>query len=210
MDVSAFVTEKIKWLGHASFRIDGSKAVVYIDPWKLKSAVPADVICITHSHYDHLSEEDVAKISKPTTVIIGPPDCKGGFGAAFKTIAPGEIHVIGDVRVEAVPAYNTDKDFHPKKNNWVGFIVTVDGVRVYHTGDTDEIPEMGNLRVDVALVPVGGTYTMTVNQAAEAVKKIKPQVAVPMHCGDIVGTLTDRETFRSRAETQVVILDPTS
>jgi L-ascorbate metabolism protein UlaG (beta-lactamase superfamily) len=210
MDVATFVKEKIKWLGHASFRIDGSQSVVYIDPWKLKSAVPADVICITHSHFDHLSEEDVAKIRKATTVIIGPPDCQAGFGAAFKAVTPGGSHTVGDVKVEAVPAYNTDKDFHPKSNNWVGYILTVDGVRVYHTGDTDIIPEMGGLQVDVALLPVGGTYTMTVNQAASAVAKIRPKVAVPMHCGDIVGTLKDRETFQSHSEVPVVILDPTS
>jgi L-ascorbate metabolism protein UlaG (beta-lactamase superfamily) len=210
MDVAAFVQEKIKWLGHASFRIDGSKSVVYVDPWKLKGAVPADVICITHSHFDHLSEEDVAKISKPTTVVIGPPDCKAGFGAGFQAIAPGGSHAVGDVTVEAVPAYNTDKEFHPKKNNWVGYIITIDGVRVYHTGDTDMIPEMGELHVDVALVPVGGTYTMTVEQAADAVKKIKPKVAVPMHCGDIVGTFKDRETFQAHSATPVIILDPTT
>jgi L-ascorbate metabolism protein UlaG (beta-lactamase superfamily) len=207
MDLESFVKEKVKWLGHASFRIDGSKSTVYIDPWKLQSAVPADVICITHSHFDHLSEDDVKKIRKPTTVIVGPADCRGGFGEAFKTIAPGGSQTIGDVTVEAVPAYNTDKDFHPKKNNWVGYIVTVDGTRIYHSGDTDVIPEMADLEVDVALLPVGGTYTMTVKQAAEAVKKLKPKVAVPMHCGDIVGTLQDRKAFEEACEASVVILD---
>lgn len=210
MDVESFVKEKIKWLGHASFRIEGSKTTVYIDPWKLKTALPADVICITHSHYDHLSEEDVKKIRKPTTVILGPADCKGRFGDAFKTVAPGASHTVGDVVVEAVPAYNTDKDFHPKKNNWVGYIVTVDGVRIYHSGDTDVIQEMGDFRVDVALLPVGGTYTMTVKQAADAVKKLKPKVAVPMHCGDIVGTFQDREAFRAASEVPVVVLDITA
>ena len=210
MDVESFVKEKIKWLGHASFRIEGSKTTVYIDPWKLKNALPADVICITHSHFDHLSEEDVKKIRKPTTVIMGPADCKGGFGDAFKAVAPGASHTIGDVVVEAVPAYNIDKDFHPKKNNWVGYIVTVDGVRIYHSGDTDVIPEMADFKVDVALLPVGGTYTMTVKQAADAVKKLKPKVAVPMHCGDIVGTFQDREAFRAASEVPVVVLDITA
>jgi L-ascorbate metabolism protein UlaG (beta-lactamase superfamily) len=210
MDVESFVKEKIKWLGHASFRIEGSKTTVYIDPWKLKSALPADVICITHSHYDHLSEEDVKKIRKPTTVILGPSDCKSGFGDAFKAVTPGASHTIGDVVVEAVPAYNTDKDFHPKKNNWVGYIVTVDGVRIYHSGDTDVIPEMADFKVDVALLPVGGTYTMTVKQAADAVKRLKPKVAVPMHCGDIVGTFQDREAFRAASEVPVVVLDTTA
>jgi len=209
MDLESFVKEKITWLGHASFRIDGSTSTVYIDPWKLQSAVPADVICITHSHYDHLSEADVARIRKPTTVIIGPADCKAGFGDAFKTIAPGGNLAVGDITVEAVPAYNTDKEFHPKAKKWVGYVVTVDGVRIYHTGDTDMIPEMASVKADVALIPVGGTYTMTVHQAAEAVKKISPKVAVPMHCGDIVGTLDDREAFRKASNVPVVVLHPT-
>lgn len=210
MDVESFVREKISWLGHASFRITGTKSTVYIDPWKLKGAVPADVVCITHSHFDHLSEEDVEKIRKPTTVIMGPADCKGGFGGAFKTVSVGDTLSVGDVTVEAVPAYNTDKDFHPKANKWVGYIVTVDGVRIYHTGDSDMIPEMEHIRADVALLPVGGTYTMTVSQAAQAADKIKPKVAVPMHCGDIVGTFDDRQAFASAAKVPVVVLDPTA
>jgi len=208
MDVESFVKAKVKWLGHASFRVDGAGATVYIDPWKLKTFAPADVVCITHSHFDHLSEEDVDKIRKPSTVIIGPPDCAGSFGASFKKIAPGQSLQIGDVTVEAVPAYNTDKEFHQRNKNWVGYVITIDGVRVYHTGDSDMIPEMSSMSVDVALVPVGGTYTMSVPQAAEAVKKINPKVAVPMHCGDIVGTLDDRTAFKSASSVPVVILDP--
>jgi L-ascorbate metabolism protein UlaG (beta-lactamase superfamily) len=209
MDVESFVREKITWLGHASFRIKGAKSTVYIDPWKLKSPEPADLVCITHSHFDHLSEEDVAKIKKASTVIIGPPDCKAGFGSSFKSIAPGQTIEVGDVKVEAVPAYNINKDFHPKKNNWVGYVLTVDGVRIYHTGDSDVIPEMSSVTADVALVPVGGTYTMTAKEAADATKKINPKVAVPMHCGDIVGTLNDRESFKAGATSTVVILEPT-
>jgi L-ascorbate metabolism protein UlaG (beta-lactamase superfamily) len=210
MEIQTYVREKIKWLGHASFRLEGDKAVVYIDPWKLKSGPPADVVLITHSHFDHLSEEDVAKIRKDSTVIIGPPDCKASFGDAFREIAPGRTLVAGDVNVEAVPAYNVDKDFHPKRNNWVGFIVTLDGVRVYHTGDTDSIPEMSDVKADVALVPVGGTYTMTTAQAAEALGRIAPLVAVPMHCGDIVGSLDDRHALEREAKVPVIILDPVS
>lgn len=210
MDAQSFARNKIKWLGHASFRIEGDQATVYIDPWKLKGSSPADIVCVTHSHYDHLSQEDIEKIRKSSTVIVGPPDCKAGFGDAFKEIAPGGTVTVGDVTVEAVPAYNVNKDFHPKSNNWVGYIVTVDGVRVYHTGDTDVIPEMDDVNADVALVPVGGTYTMTVPEAADAVSRIEPRVAVPMHCGDIVGTLDDRGAFESACASPVVILDPTN
>ena len=208
MDVEAFVKERITWLGHASFRIDGNKSTVYIDPWKLTEAKPADLVCITHSHFDHLSVEDVEKIRQQSTVIMGPADCQATFGPAFKEISPGASHTVGDVTVEAVPAYNTDKDFHPRASNWLGYIVTVDGVRVYHTGDTDVIPEMKDVQTDVVLIPVGGTYTMTVRQAVDALKSINPKVAVPMHCGDIVGTLNDRDALKAESDYSVVILDP--
>lgn len=208
MEAEAFVKEKIKWLGHASFRIDGAESTIYIDPWKLKNPVPADIVCVTHSHFDHLSQEDINLIKRPSTVIVGPSDCRAGFGDAFRAIEPGMAIDVGKVRIEAVPAYNTDKDFHPKRNNWVGYVIEVDGFRIYHTGDTDLIPEMSSIKADIALVPVGGTYTMTVSQAAEAVKKINPKVAVPMHCGDIVGTLDDRKKFQDALQGKVVILDP--
>lgn len=209
MDAQSFAANNIKWLGHASFRIDGQSATIYVDPWKLKTTKPADIICITHSHFDHLSEDDIELIKTDTTTIIGPPDCKASFGEAFKTIAPGQSVAVGNIKIEAVPAYNLDKDFHPKKNNWVGYIITVDGVRVYHAGDSDAIPEMVNINTDVALLPVGGTYTMTVDQAVGAVNKMKPKVAIPMHCGDIVGSFTDRNAFQSAAKVPVVILEPT-
>jgi len=208
VEAEAFVREKIKWLGHASFRIDGTDATIYIDPWKLRKAIPADIVCVTHSHFDHLSEEDINLIKTPTTVIVGPSDCRASFGDAFKVIEPGKAITAGKVRIEAVPAYNTDKNFHPKRNNWVGYVIEVDGFRIYHTGDTDLIPEMSSVKADIALVPVGGTYTMTVSQAIEAVKKINPKVAVPMHCGDIVGTLEDRNRFHDGLQGKVVILDP--
>jgi L-ascorbate metabolism protein UlaG (beta-lactamase superfamily) len=153
--------------------------------------------------------EDIQKIRKDTTVIVGPPDCASSFPDSFKEISPGSRISAGNLQVEAVPAYNMDKDFHPQANNWVGYIVTVDGVRIYHTGDTDLIPEMADLETDVALTPVGGVYTMTVEQAADALEKIGPKVAVPMHCGDIVGTMNDRDKLMSLSKTPVVILDPT-
>ena len=210
MNVESFVKERIAWLGHASFRISGAKSTVYIDPWKLKSSLPADIVCITHSHYDHLSVEDVEKIRKASTVIVGPEDCRSDFGGSFKPITPGKTIAVGDVTIKAVPAYNMDKNFHPKANNWVGYVITVDGVRIYHTGDSDVIPEMEHVTADVLLIPVGGTYTMTVAQAAQAADKIQPKTAVPMHCGDIVGTLEDRQAFAAATQVPVVVLDPTA
>ena len=210
MNLESFIKEKIVWLGHASFRIDGEKATVYIDPWKLKNPKPADLVCITHSHFDHLSIEDIALIRKPSTVIIGPADCKANFGASFREIRPGQSINVGDINVEAYPAYNIDKDFHPQKNGWVGYVVEIDGVRIYHSGDTDKIPEMAEVRANVALLPVGGTYTMTVKQAGEAASMINTDYVVPMHCGDIVGTFENRNEFGSISNKPVIILDPTA
>jgi L-ascorbate metabolism protein UlaG (beta-lactamase superfamily) len=210
MNLESFIKEKIVWLGHASFRIDGEKATVYIDPWKLKNPKPADLVCITHSHFDHLSIEDIALIRKPSTVIIGPADCKANFGASFREIRPGQSINVGDINVEAYPAYNIDKDFHPQKNGWVGYVVEIDGVRIYHSGDTDKIPEMAEVRANVALLPVGGTYTMTVKQAGEAASMINTDYVVPMHCGDIVGTFENRNEFGSISKKPVIILDPTA
>ncbi len=208
MTLKSFIKEKIVWLGHASFRIDGQDVTVYIDPWKLKTHKPADIICVTHSHFDHLSLDDIAMIRKPSTVIVGPADCKADFGASFREIRPGQSIRVGDVNVEAYPAYNVDKDFHPKKNGWVGYVIEIDGVRVYHSGDTDVIPEMAQVKANVALLPVGGTYTMTVDQAGDAASTLQTDFVVPMHCGDIVGTFEDRKKFETVSKKPVIILDP--
>lgn len=208
MTLEPSIREKVVWLGHASFRIDGEKTTIYIDPWKLKNPRPADLICITHSHFDHLSLDDIALIRKPSTVIVGPADCKADFGSSFREIRPGQSLKIGEVTVEAYPAYNTDKDFHPKKNGWVGYVVEVDGIRIYHSGDTDTIPEMAEIKANVALLPVGGTYTMTVEQAAEATSRLQSEYVVPMHCGDIVGSLDDRAKLKNISKIPVIILDP--
>ncbi|MBI2846060.1 MAG: MBL fold metallo-hydrolase [Chloroflexi bacterium] len=200
--------EKITWLGHASFKIEGAKRI-YLDPWKLDDGDPADLILITHAHYDHLESQDVAKIQGPKTVIVTTKDCAAKLKGDLRVVKPGDRLVVEGVPIEVVPAYNIGKDFHPKAKGWVGYILTIDGSRIYHAGDTDIIPEMDNIECDIALLPVGGTYTMTSTEAAEAAKKVKAKISVPMHWGDIVGSRADAETFQKRAPPEVKILTST-
>ena len=202
--------DKIIWLGHASFKIKGDSKTIYIDPWKIASpSADADIILVGHSHYDHLSIPDVEKISKPTTVLVAPEDCANQLQGEVNIVKPGDVLNFEDVIVEAVPAYNPDKAFHPRANNWVGFIVTVDGERLYYASDTDIIPEMAEVRdIQVSLLPVGGTYTMGPKEAAQAAETIKPEIAVPYHYGDIVGSEEDARSFSTFFSGKTKILKP--
>lgn len=199
----------IQWLGHASFRICNQSDVIYIDPWKLKDAPhDATLVLVSHSHYDHYSPQDIAKVSGPSTKLIAPPDViakqKGG-----EAITNGLMIEFQNARVFGVAAYNPSKQFHPKANNWVGFIIELGSKRIYYSGDTDLTPEMKALKgIDVAMLPVGGTYTMNPTEAAEAVTFIKPKIAIPYHWGDIVGNRSDAETFAKTAQCQTKILTP--
>lgn len=196
----------IKWLGHAGFKIKGEKTI-YIDPFKIKETEPADIIIITHEHFDHLSPEDIKKIQTGKTVIVTTPDCFSKVSGNVKTITPGKTLVVDGIKIEAVPSYNINKQFHPKSNGWIGVIVTISGMRIYHAGDTDNIPEMSYFKnIDVALLPVSGTYVMTAEEAADAANKIMPKVAVPMHYGAIVGTKADAERFKGLCKCKVEIL----
>ena len=188
---------KIVWLGHDGFRIEAEKTI-YIDPYKIGSAAPADIILVTHEHYDHCSPEDVRRIQKPGTVIVTEKDSAEKLSGDIRIVAPGESITVGDVTISAVPAYNIGKDFHPKAKGWLGFIVDVAGIKIYHAGDTDFIPEMNDFAADIALLPVSGTYVMDARQAVEAALAIGPGMAMPMHFGTIVGSETDATDF-SRA-----------
>ena len=200
---------EIKWLGHASFRIAGDAGVVYIDPWKLEDEPhDADVVVVSHSHFDHCSPQDVDKVSTDGTTIIAPADTIGQLGSA-KAVRPGEAITAEGIAVQAVAAYNLAKDFHPKGNNWIGAVITIDGKRIYYAGDTDLIDEMGHLGdVDLALLPVGGTYTLNAPEAAQACKIIGPKAAVPYHWGDIVGSAGDAKGFVDAIECQGHLLQP--
>jgi L-ascorbate metabolism protein UlaG (beta-lactamase superfamily) len=187
---------KIVWLGHASFLIRSDVGNIYIDPWKLKGGEKADYILITHSHMDHLSEDDVKTLMKDSTVIVGPPDVAEKLPGTV-LISPGEVKEVGQIKVEGHAAYNPKKDFHPSSNKWVGFVADIGGFRVYHSGDTDVIPEMGKVK-------------NTAEEAAEAVKMIGPKKAIPMHWGDIIGGKEDAEKLKGIADCEVEILEPES
>ncbi|MDD5722620.1 MAG: MBL fold metallo-hydrolase [Syntrophales bacterium] len=196
--------ENIFWLGHSSVRIDGQQ-VIYIDPWKLKDPKKADIILISHSHADHLSAEDIGKIRKDGTVIVTTQDSATDFSRDIRIVKPGDVVRVGGITVEAVPAYNTDNAFHPRENGWLGFVVTVKGKRIYYCGDTDLIPEMETIHADIMLVPIGGIYTMNAEQAARAVNIIRPEVAIPVHYDDIVGSAEDARRFRGLCDVPVAI-----
>ncbi|MBN1493712.1 MAG: MBL fold metallo-hydrolase [Candidatus Omnitrophica bacterium] len=199
------IEDKITWLGHASFLIDVEK-VIYIDPWKVKSrSKKADMILISHAHYDHYSVDDIKKIAAKDTTIIGPADCVwDGVGTHF-VMKPGDTKTIDGVTITAIPAYNTNKAFHQKQNGWLGFMIETAEGSVYYAGDTDCIDEMKGLAPDVALLPVGGTYTMNAEDAVRAAKLINAAVIIPYHYGDIVGSLADAERLREKCETTTII-----
>ena len=193
-------------VAHDTFRIAGSK-VLYTDPFKVSKPDKADIVLITHEHFDHLVMEDLQKVVTPQTTIVASPICESGLaGLKVKTLhfmLPGGTFTEGAVTIEGVAAYNTNKGpepgklFHPREDQRLGFIITLDGTRVYFAGDTDVIPEMKSIRCDIALLPVSGTYVMTAEEAAEAAKLINPKIAVPMHYGAIVGSDADATKFKS-------------
>lgn len=193
-------------LNHDAFKIKGSK-VVYIDPFKINEKQRADYILVSHNHYDHLSMEDIKKLLDNKTVIIASVNCEDLKNLKSNKIIflrPGEKYD-DEIKVEAVFAYNINKNFHPKPYNGIGFILSTDGKRIYHAGDTDLIPEMRNLKnIDVALLPVSGTYVMTAQEAAQAAEIIKPKLVIPMHYGSIVGSKQDalkfKELYKGKSE----------
>jgi L-ascorbate metabolism protein UlaG (beta-lactamase superfamily) len=208
------MVENIHWLGHDCFRVEGAHTV-YFDPWKLADdAPPADIVLVTHDHYDHFNMDDIRKVAREGTVIVGPKvvtDQVDGFETV--TVAPGDAVEVMSARITTLPAYNTNKfrepgvPYHPKEAGYVGYILEMDGRRIYHAGDTDEIPEMRGIEVDVALLPVSGIYCMSGGEAAEACTVIKADVAIPMHFGHEIGSEDDAQRMRRLCKIPVQVLE---
>ena len=199
----------IEVLYHSSIRINKEKTI-YIDPFKIdRNYNDADIIFVTHDHYDHYSEEDIDKVINENAVIVIPEELltkvlkKGINKDAIVTVEPDKKYMVQGIKFETVPAYNTYKTFHPKENGWVGYVIEINGIKYYIAGDTDITEENKKVKCDVAFVPVGGTYTMDFKEAAQLVNEIQPKVAVPIHYGSVVGTKQDAEEFIKLLHTNI-------
>lgn len=207
--------KNVHWLGkQASVKIQADKKIIYIDPYQIAEETnDADIVLVTHSHQDHLSPVDIRKVAKADTVFIAPQSCVSSIEAEFnvKVIVsePGMSRRLDEIQIKAVPAYNVIKtNYHPKGNKWVGYILTIDGVKIYHAGDTERIPEMQKSTCDIVMLPLGQKYTMnSVEEAAEATLNVKAKIAIPIHYGMYEGTVEDAKKFQEllKDKVQVVI-----
>jgi len=197
----------IQWLGHSSVKVWTDDCIAYVDPERVPETLhDATLVCVTHTHGDHYSPSDIVKVSNAETQFIAPPDVISQYGRGL-SIAPWQTMEFDFVNIMAVPSYNTNKTNHPKSRNWVGYIIELGGKRIYVAGDTDLIEEMKSLGdIDVAFLPAGGTYTMNATEAAEATEYIKPDLAIPYHWGQSVGTLTDAQRFAELARCPAMVL----
>lgn len=182
---------------HSSIKITKG-IIIYIDPFRINEEKhDADLILITHDHYDHYSPEDIKKVIKEDTIIVAPKTIKElNNKENIIFVEPNKTYNIKGYKMDTIPAYNINKHFHPKENNWVGYIIEIEGIKYYIAGDTDIIPENQQIKCDVALIPIGGTYTMDYKEASELINIIKPKIAIPTHYGSIVGDITDGEKFK--------------
>ena len=206
--------DRFTWFRQSAFLYRGDGLTVYIDPWGVTTDDKADVLFITHAHYDHFQPDEIERVRKRDTKIFAPADVARELSGNVTPVKPGDAIDAGVLKAQAVPAYNTAEerlDMHPKKNNWVGYVITLGSNVYYHAGDTDHAPELSKVRADVAFLPIGGTYTMDAVEAAEMAKALGPKLAVPMHFGFVVGTPSDAERFAKEADpVKVQILEPTN
>lgn len=198
---------KIEWLGHSGFLIKNHK-VIYIDPYNIKEGLEkADYILITHGHYDHCSIADIKNILKPGTKILLTADAQSKttrfeIPIDIQIVQPNKEYIFGELKISTVPSYNLESSAHPKNEGWVGYIIKMKDICIYHAGDSDLIPEMQKLTgynqpstKFISLLPIGGRFTMNVEDAVKAAKLIKPYLVIPMHYGSIVGERKDAEEF---------------
>ena len=201
--------ENVELLCHNSIRIEKDK-IIYIDPFKIKKELhDANIIFVTHNHYDHFSKEDILKINNNEAIYVVTKDIEnellniGINKEKIMIVEPYKRYSIGDIRFETIPAYNLEKEFHKKEDNWVGYIIEINGIRYYVAGDTDITEENKKVKCDVAFVPIGGTYTMNYTEAAKLINKIKPKIVIPTHYGDIVGEKEDGEKFLKEIKKEI-------
>ena len=202
--------KNIKWLGHSTIKFEHMGKIIYVDPYKIKeNFLDADIIYITHNHYDHFSKEDILKIKKDNTFIVITEDIYDkviqlGFNKEkILSVIPNKEYEIEGIKFSTVYAYNVNKEFHPKANNWVGYIILLDGIRYYIAGDTDKTLENEQVKCDVAFLPVGGTYTMNAREAVKLAISINPKIVVPIHYGTLVGTIEDARYFKEQLKDKV-------
>lgn len=194
--------EGFTWFKQSAYRWEGDGRVVYIDPWEAEGPA-ADLILITHAHADHYQPDEIERLRKDGTKLVAPHDVARELAGDVTAVAPGDATEVAGVRIQAVPAYNIAEerlDKHPRRNNWVGYLLTLGGRTYYHAGDTDHVPELDSVRADVTFLPIGGTFTMEADEAGGLARAIGPQLAVPMHYGFVVGTQQDVERFTEAAK----------
>ncbi|WP_408070177.1 MBL fold metallo-hydrolase [Butyrivibrio sp. JL13D10] len=206
--------DKIELFTQNSIRINGDSSTIYVDPFRIKEEThDADYVLITHQHYDHFSPEDIRKVIKNTTIVVAPEsmiDDAMELQREVKAVVgvkPGVYREIDGLELETIPAYNTIKPFHPKRAEWVGYILRLEGKRIYIAGDTGATREAKKVKCDIAMVPVGGTYTMDTKRAAELINIIRPEYAIPTHYGSVVGKKTDGQTFAALVKSPVKVVE---
>lgn len=190
------VLDRVTWLGHSGLLIEGPRTL-YFDPFEVADGLPrADAVFLTHSHYDHCSPEDVAKVAGPETVLVGPPDALAKFpGARAVPLGWGDAATVCGVPVTAMPAYTLHKPHHGKEKKWLGFLLELDGVRVYNAGDMDAVHELAEFSPDIAFLPVDNLFTLSPEEAVKAALRLKPKIAVPIHFGSVCGRRADAGHF---------------
>jgi L-ascorbate metabolism protein UlaG (beta-lactamase superfamily) len=209
------VLDRFTWYRQSAYLWKGDGINVYIDPWGVTGDPPADVVFITHAHGDHYDAESLDKVVRQgSTKFVAPADIAAELRGDVTPVAPGDSGEVAGIKFQAVPAYNVVEErleMHPRSNNWVGFILDLGEFSYYHAGDTDHVPELDSVKADVSFVPIGGTYTMEVMEAAELVKAQRPKLAVPMHYGFVVGTPADADRFKREASpVEVEFMEPTN